>query len=69
MSPSNNDRENSLERELGYEDLIVAAGKRSKEKRAQAKEEREREAEAQRQEDMKRAMLNAGKRSKEKREK
>lgn len=66
---SSNDRENSLERELDLEDLAVAAGRRSKEKRDNAREEKEREAEAQRQADIKQAMLDAGKRSKEKREK
>ncbi|KAI0469800.1 hypothetical protein GGR56DRAFT_679123 [Xylariaceae sp. FL0804] len=68
MSSSNN-RENSLERELDYEDLTIDAGKRSKERRDKANEEKEREAEAKRQEEIKQAMINAGKRSKEKREK
>ena len=68
-SSRENAKENSLERELGYEDATVAAGKRSKEKRDETREERVREQEAERQEQTKQAMLNAGRRSKEKRKK
>jgi hypothetical protein len=54
MSSSNDKkREDSLERELDYEDITVTAGTRSKEKRDKTKDDKEREAEAQRQEDMK----------------
>ncbi|XMA08978.1 hypothetical protein WAI453_001769 [Rhynchosporium graminicola] len=60
-------KEDSLERELRYEDTTVEAGRRSKEKRDAAKEAKEREREAERQEQIKQAMLNAGRGSKEKR--
>jgi hypothetical protein len=66
-SSKDNDKEDSLERELGYEDATVEAGRRSKEKRDKAREEKEREQEAERQEQIKQAMLNAGRGSKEKR--
>ncbi|KAK0114774.1 hypothetical protein ONS95_014257 [Cadophora gregata] len=66
-SSKDNAKEDSLERELGYEDTTLEAGRRSKEKRDEAKEEREREQKAERQEQMKQAMLHAAKRSKEKR--
>ncbi|TPX18766.1 uncharacterized protein E0L32_011515 [Thyridium curvatum] len=65
---SSKDRDDSLERELAYEDITMATGKTSKEKRDDAKKEKDREAEALRQEAMKKMMLDAGKRSKEKRD-
>jgi hypothetical protein len=68
---SNNDRQsqNSLEREFINEDIMDATGKKSKERRDEARKEKEKEEEAQRKADAIEASLNAGKRSKEKRNK
>ncbi|KAI3391713.1 hypothetical protein diail_6877 [Diaporthe ilicicola] len=56
---SANDRENSLEREFKNEDIAVAAGQRSKEKREKAREDKEREREEQKLADSKQMMLDA----------
>ncbi|KAJ4318726.1 hypothetical protein N0V84_006719 [Fusarium piperis] len=67
MADSREQKEDSLERELAYEDAVVAAGKSSKDKRDEAKAEKEKKAEEERQAQMKEAMFAAGKRSREKR--
>ncbi|KAJ3520908.1 hypothetical protein NM208_g13527 [Fusarium decemcellulare] len=69
MAGSHDQREDSLERELAYEDATVAAGKSSKDKRDESKAEKEKKAEEERQAQMKEAMFAAGKRSREKRNK
>ncbi|SCV61343.1 uncharacterized protein FFFS_15912 [Fusarium fujikuroi] len=66
MADSGKPREDSLERELAYEDATMAAGKSSKEKRDEAKAEKEKKEEEDRQAQMKEAMFAAGKRSQEK---
>ncbi|RSL60810.1 hypothetical protein CEP53_005304 [Fusarium sp. AF-6] len=66
---SHEQREDSVERELAYEDVAVTTGKSSKEKRDEAKAEKEKKEEEERQAQMKEAMFAAGKRSREKRNK
>ncbi|EKJ75894.1 hypothetical protein FPSE_04074 [Fusarium pseudograminearum CS3096] len=69
MVGSRQQKEDSLERELAYEDATVEAGKSSKERRDETKAEKEKKAEEERQAQMKEAMFAAGKRSREKRNK
>lgn len=69
MASSREQREDSLERELAYEDVTMAVGKSSKDKRVDVKAEKERKEEEERQAQMKEAMFAAGKRSREKRNK
>jgi len=66
-SSKDNAKEDSLERELSYEDATLNTGRNSKEKRDKAKEEKEKERQAERQQQIKQAMLNTGRSSKEKR--
>ena len=66
-SSKDNAKEDSLERELGYEDTTLNTGRSSKDRRDKAKEEKERKRQAERQEQIKQAMLNTGRDSKEKR--
>jgi len=59
--------DNSLERELDYEDITIDTGKRSKERRDESKAEQARKQEEDKQVETKQIMLNAGKSSREKR--
>lgn len=63
----NRNSDNSLEREIEYEDITVAAGKRSQERREEVKEDKKKKEEDDKQAVMKEAMINAGKSSREKR--
>ncbi len=63
----NRNSDNSLEREIEYEDATLAAGKRSQERRIEVKEDKKKKEEEKRQVEMKEAMINAGKNSREKR--
>jgi hypothetical protein len=62
-------RKNSLEEELANEDLMIDAGRVSREKRMDAKEEKARQQAADRQADMKAEMLKAARASQERRKK
>ncbi len=64
---NNRNSDNSLEREIGYEDITLATGKRSQERREEVKEDKKKKEEEDRQVEMKEAMINAGKSSREKR--
>jgi hypothetical protein len=59
--------DNSLERELDYEDITIDTGKRSKERRDESKAEVARRQEEDKKVQSKQVMLNAGKSSREKR--
>lgn len=59
--------DNSLNRELAYEDITIAAGESSKRKRQKAKEEKQKKAEDDKQEQTKEVMFRAGENSRTKR--
>lgn len=60
--------DNSLERELEYEDIVSKTGKSSQNRREEAQEEKKKKDEDERQEAMKGLMLQAGRNSKNKRD-